>query len=83
MKPCRVLNMFLTFCHLRPYVLIWFVLTKKYVFSYKASLLKEQCERPLLPTCFTLAESDGKNNRLQIISFIRPIQKMVVTKIYR
>ena len=28
-KPCRVLNMFLTFRHLKPYVLIWFVLIKK------------------------------------------------------
>ena len=32
MKPCHVLSMFLTFWHLRPYVLIWFVLMKKNVY---------------------------------------------------
>ena len=29
MKPCHALNMFLTFWHLRSYVLIWFALIKR------------------------------------------------------
>ena len=29
MKPCQFLNVFLTFRHLKPYVLIWFVFKKK------------------------------------------------------
>ena len=34
MKPCHVLSMFLTFWHLKPYVLIWFVLIKKLCMSW-------------------------------------------------
>ena len=32
MKPCHVLNMLLTFWHLKSYVLIWFVLIEKNVY---------------------------------------------------
>ena len=35
LTPYHFLNMFLTFRHLKPYVLIWFVLIKKRVFERK------------------------------------------------
>ena len=38
MKPCHFLNMFLTFRHLKPYVLIWFVLIKKPVVKIREIL---------------------------------------------
>ena len=36
MKPCHFLNMFLTFRHLKPYVLKWFVLIKKACSKWRA-----------------------------------------------
>ena len=43
MKPCHVLSMFLTFWHLKPYVLIWFVLIKKKrVVSFKIRFVRRK-----------------------------------------
>ena len=39
MKPYHFLNMFLTFRHLKPYVLTWFALIKKRVYSDNGKLI--------------------------------------------
>ena len=41
MKPCHVLSMFLTFWHLKPYVLIWFVLIKRRCSLFMSNVTNE------------------------------------------
>ena len=51
LKPLYVIRVFLIFGHLKPYVLIWFVLIKKEKgMDFSENKRRKQKKKPVLPT---------------------------------